>query len=1189
MLKHTRQRANANGYASPPLEQQQQSDKTPPTSPEATKLQQERRKKRRPQISVERANDRAKLSGADSNHALQDILPLRSAKDSSDLYQGSSVSSDPVTSPDHHNGEEAVESPIELVDSHLTVQPRGKKSHTLPTDITCAEYLPSGCNLQSSQSSRYNSSDGDSDDTPFQNPRRLLQDEKYWPTSATNLLLHLDSDPRNVSTSVRKVTRQGRIGRSGEVYEEDYLSNSDNDGSAEDEESMVSAAPSFVRHSPHRPDDDDVFQSDFCSDVCFEADTKLVDWSYNVFVPACRTLLFHCRDGDSSELSSSQILADLRSLSNTISFFCSEQQQLSNRGASAAATAASASGGNSGNRRQGISASISTDRISRIRDMAKTQSSYSKIDNGMIGDLAVKTTAISSLSQSHSSSGNGIGSDNQDGMYDRNYSVKILRSVSQSLIAPLVKEAEEGFTPELYKSIVQAVQKIAWKVEACLAINDPSKETDVYLKIFDLEQQENLVEKMINALPPEEPKLGGGGRTSRSSSISSSTRQGISAPSRSGRSSVGTDLDLKQGGGNDIDECSDTLMLSPSKVVMRGAVDAIGAGSLAVGCSRDSANSLDLTVSGSSDNTCVSSSFLDSISTTTSGGDTRRSMLSSVGADFPGDWAKCTSDMPAIRRGRMATFASPSRGSKAWRSFDQDRGDDYQCQLEDPTSVISNDQCCLDDGTEEPHYFRPKHVRRTTVSLSRREVSKLGWKKNRRVEKSASALSSTTGSVVDDRASQDFKNTPERNNTISEGSASSSSLAKMKRLHTSRNTSFSRLSEELGPSSAETFRTKSASMSDLLDESPSLPGKSPRPGVKDTAAAAAVVAGSTAGVPKRRKSRNHSYDSCIEGDERESEGGTPTLNHQSSSESTTVGEHLARSYLPINKQASLPGGTSATIEEDWTLVGQDPSQSLDSSKRFRSASRNSKIIIGHAAKTLTKKARKAVVQKSLSASEKFTNKVIKTANALRRGSISNFTKGRRDDSLVAVSASTSIEELQEVERELPLVPGNLPPRPGSTSERGSPKMKKSGTLPGSKRSTVSRLSNKNRTRTLGTASNSLTRKSKKTPQHKGAGFVSNTQVAPAEQAALTESIYHFSKNAVQPSLEDGEFVCVCSVMGDVYVCVSVVCRFSTYVLVNILPQPLSMYTLPQATPYHVTYQLCICMSTLSLSCKPYHI
>jgi len=1171
-----RQRANAgsevglqeNGYSSPcssPLLAQKPANSLP-TSPEAAKHYQERKKKHRPQISIEQA-DGDELSppsttGSDSHNVLQDISP-------SDLiHRGSSPSFDQLTSPDRHNGK-GVGSPVELVDGRLALQPRSKKSHTLPTEITCTDYLSSISHLQSGQSSLYNSSEGeyDSDDTSFQDPRHLLQDEKYWRKRAAGMLMHLQggrSDgARKTSPLEKMMKRQARLinieGGNEESYEEDYLSNSDN-GSGEDEESMVSVAPSFVRDSSHRTEDDEVFQSDFCLDLCYEADTKLVDWSYNVFVPACRTLLFHCRDGDASELSSSQILADLRSLSNTISFFCSEQQQLSSHGtgatsplsssSAAVSLAGAASGGGSGYRRQGISTSISTDRISRIRDLAKSMSGYPKIDSGMTGDLAVSNK--SSLDHTHPSTGGGGKGEfeGQDSMYDRNYSVKILRSVSQSLIAPLGKEAEEGFTPELYKSIVQAVQKIAWKVEACLAINDPSKETDVYLKIFDLEQQENLAEKMINALPPEEPKLGGGpgggGRASRSGSISSTSRQGVSTPCRSGRTSIGRDLDLEQsnaGSKEAIDKSSDILALSPSKVKLRGAADLVGKRLSGVGSSRDSANSLDLAMSGSSDNTCVSSTFLDSISTTTSGGDTRHSVLSSVGADFMGDWSKCAMDMPAVRRDRIATFASPSRNSKAWRSFDQERGDNHQCQFPDPAS---SDLCSLEDCNEEPHYFRPKHVRRTTVSLSRREVSNLGWKKNRKVEKSASAISSKSGFV--DRGGQDgsLKKSPDKASEISNGSRSPSAT-RAKRMLGSRITSLTKLGSELDPSSAETLRTKSASMSDLLDESPR--NQSSKATGKEAAAVAAAISGSTAGHPKKRKSRNHSYDSCLEGDEREVEGGgrggVASLKHQSSSDSTSVGEHLARSYLPVSKQSPT---CECVNEEDWTLVCQDPDPavSLDSSKRFRSSSRNSKIIISDAAKSLSRKARKAVVQKSLSASEKFTNKVIKTATALRRGSMSNFGKGRKDDSVVAVSASMSIEELQEEavsvdrgERESSAVPRNLPPRPGSTSERGSPKVKKSGTLPGSKRTTLSRLSKKNKTHTLGTT-NSLTRKSKKTPQHKGAGFVSNTQVAPAEQAALTESIYQFSKNAVQPSLEDSEFMyCTCMFVCG---CHTYVCR-----------------------------------------------
>ena len=1013
---------------------------TPPISPEKVS----HRPPCRPQISVEQADFDAALattSGPNFHSTKQTSHsgPLTVTGKNGQMpsfpnysHPLSTNSGSPIT---HRNGNGV--HPASNV-GHLQVNHKVVKSSTLPTDMTGF-----GDGLQSGRSSVCNSSDAeyDSDESSAHDPRELLLNENYWQDKRSEVSL-LAQCYHKVSGEVslpRKVGRQRRVDsaleRGGEEDDGEYASEGSGD------EDSGSTAPSFLPHDG-TGHDDDVFRPDFCGglDVCYEADTKLVDWSYNVFVPACRTLLYHCRDGGTTELSSSQILVDLRSLSNTISFFCTEQQRLSGQ-----LRGGGGSGGGGGNGRvgHGISASISTDRISRIRDLAK-MSNVQRTDDaiGVGGGTGCSKTASMSSDSASSS-----GFESQDGSYDRSYSVKILRSVSQSLIAPLIQEYESGFTPELYKSIVQAIQKIAWKVEACLAINDPSKVAEVYSQIFDSEQQENLVEKMINALPPEEPKLvtADPGRTSRSGSMSSALRQRAS----SGRASLGAELD----------QTISSLEASklPLSVVQLRQVPG----------DRNSMDMRDFTVSGSSDATCVSS-FLDSVGSTTTSTDNRHSDLSTL-TDIFGE-VSGVADFSSVRRDRIATFASPSRNNKAWSSFDEQQRN-AKCRL-------SSDQ--LECSIEEPHYFRPKHVRRTTISLSRKEVSKLGWKVARRAEKLTTKASQSGGATAS-------------------GGPGEVPTPRAKRMNKGGNSSLSALRREPRMDSATTSSiTKSASLSDLLD-SPS--NKSDRP-VKDVTA-----------VLLRRKPRNRSHDGDIHhGGEKEDKFSGATLKQQTSTDSTTVTKHLAKSYMPISKQTSLPG-KSTSIDEDWTLISPDPSASLDSGKRLRTASRSSKILLGGAAKTLTRKAKKAVVQKSLSASEKFTSRVIKTANALRRGSMSTFSKGKKDETIV-VSTAASMEDLQEEGGALM----GRPPRPCSTSEPPSPlgTKKKSGTMP-SKRSTLLRISKK--TKSFGSSA-SLPRRKKSAQQR--TGFVSAAQIAPADQAALMESIYHFSKNAVQPTMEDSK-------------------------------------------------------------------
>ena len=89
---------------------------------------------------------------------------------------------------------------------------------------------------------------------------------------------------------------------------------------------------------------------------------------------------------------------------------------------------------------------------------------------------------------------------------DTSVAVKVLRSVSSLLLPPLLDESEHGFSQELYKKIIIAVQKISWRVEACLSYSYSDKDINIHNEIFD-EYQRTKVQRMMIASPPEEHKL----------------------------------------------------------------------------------------------------------------------------------------------------------------------------------------------------------------------------------------------------------------------------------------------------------------------------------------------------------------------------------------------------------------------------------------------------------------------------------------------------------------------------------------------------------------------------------------------------------------------------------------------------------------------------------------------------------
>lgn len=84
--------------------------------------------------------------------------------------------------------------------------------------------------------------------------------------------------------------------------------------------------------------------------------------------------------------------------------------------------------------------------------------------------------------------------------------IKVLRSVSSSLLPPLLNQSKDEFSESLHREIVVAIQKISWKVEACISYTHPDLELNIHKNIFD-DAHIELVSGMMIAPPPEEHKL----------------------------------------------------------------------------------------------------------------------------------------------------------------------------------------------------------------------------------------------------------------------------------------------------------------------------------------------------------------------------------------------------------------------------------------------------------------------------------------------------------------------------------------------------------------------------------------------------------------------------------------------------------------------------------------------------------
>ena len=231
----------------------------------------------------------------------------------------------------------------------------------------------------------------------------------------------------------------------------------DGDSSSEGSESSVdllsSPSKGSNRESKEMGEDDGM---DKRSDV----DKKLAVWVYEDFVPACHSLLTDCT---ASQVDAHRVLCDLRSISNIITSFCDEHQRT--RPISS----------------PGLHSSNSSLTLSRLDLQARPAPTAG-------GDRHGPTPTAGGPSA-------------------ENVVLKVLRSASYSLMGPLLSLSQQGFSAELLRQIVVALQKISWKVEACLSYSSPDEGLSVHSKVFDGAHVANVAAIMIKAQPPEEGKL----------------------------------------------------------------------------------------------------------------------------------------------------------------------------------------------------------------------------------------------------------------------------------------------------------------------------------------------------------------------------------------------------------------------------------------------------------------------------------------------------------------------------------------------------------------------------------------------------------------------------------------------------------------------------------------------------------
>ncbi len=423
----------------------------------------------RPQISIEHVEPDEMLPN--SPPSLSCLLPG---------VKAGTVSPHPTSSSSSSQPRSKVYVPLNDGSSSPQRRTVSSSSSGMPTNYAKSYSLPSGLLLEDIP--RFSSSSGDT-------PESDSSDGRQSGPANTDSPLIQRYHGYQVKVKDGGETRRGRGGGAGgEDGRRGRLSSIDSDlGSSSEEVSSdevhrVGTPPiagKFFKSSSvdtaHRDQDDDVFQ-DGELDFCSETDGKLVHWAFSVFVPACRMMLFHCAE---DPVDARQIQLDLRNLSNLIGFFCNEHQRIST--------------------------------LLRPHKRLKQSRSASNFSRLEVQEEKLGSPNIPSMSSRTSISSNSSnGYDSMDSLAERSYAVKVLRSISASLIAPLLKKASKGFTAELYQSLVVALQKISWKVEACLSFNNCAPEganVDIHGGIFDIEQSVRVRDMMIKTLPPEELKL----------------------------------------------------------------------------------------------------------------------------------------------------------------------------------------------------------------------------------------------------------------------------------------------------------------------------------------------------------------------------------------------------------------------------------------------------------------------------------------------------------------------------------------------------------------------------------------------------------------------------------------------------------------------------------------------------------
>ena len=83
--------------------------------------------------------------------------------------------------------------------------------------------------------------------------------------------------------------------------------------------------------------------------------------------------------------------------------------------------------------------------------------------------------------------------------------VRVLSPTSNSL-GPIISKLSRGFSEAVYQDVVTVLQKLAWKIEACVRYESPNSEFECHKAVFD-DSHKGDITRFLSVTPPIEPRL----------------------------------------------------------------------------------------------------------------------------------------------------------------------------------------------------------------------------------------------------------------------------------------------------------------------------------------------------------------------------------------------------------------------------------------------------------------------------------------------------------------------------------------------------------------------------------------------------------------------------------------------------------------------------------------------------------